>query len=79
MNKLTDFELITHEEYNKLDDPNFIGQTRVIDNKYYMCWVTKDGRLVKTESTLIPKELLKETFNEETFKRSSEQLKNLEV
>jgi hypothetical protein len=44
-----------------------------------MCWVTKDGRFVKTESTLIPKELLKETFNEETFKRSSEQLKNLEV
>lgn len=50
--KLEDFKLITNEEYSKLVDPKFEGQTRCDENNmYYMCW-SSEGVLYKTHNKL---------------------------
>jgi hypothetical protein len=51
--KLEDYELITSDQYDLLVDPQFEGQTRVVDNIYYMCW-SSNGKLYKTQSKLNP-------------------------
>jgi hypothetical protein len=49
---LEDCKLITGEEYCKLKDPKFKGQTRLDANKqYYMCWES-EGVMYKTLNTL---------------------------
>jgi len=52
--KHTDYELISFEEFNKLDNPEFIGQTTITNNIYYMVWKCKNGKTVKTKNHLIP-------------------------
>jgi hypothetical protein len=43
--KLEDCELINNEDYCKLTNPEFIGQTRVDkDRMYYMIW--KDNNIL---------------------------------
>jgi hypothetical protein len=41
--KLEDCKLITNIEYSDLTNPEFIGQTRLDENKgYYMVWKSND-------------------------------------
>lgn len=50
--KLEDCQLISASEYLKLEQPEFIGQTRLSkDNTYYMVW-RSNGKLYKTFNTL---------------------------
>ena len=49
---LDECKLITSEEYCKLNDPEFVGQTRVDENDmYYMVWKS-EGVLYKTHNCL---------------------------
>ena len=49
---LNDCELITSSQYCKLENPEFIGQTRIQeDNTYYMVWKC-NNKLYKTQNTL---------------------------
>lgn len=50
----SDFTLITSAEYVALEGLEFLGQTRVVDNIFYTCWQTPDGRKVKVEQELVP-------------------------
>ena len=50
--KLSDCTLITGAEYMKLEDPEFMGQTRMnAECQYYMVWKC-EGVLYKTFNTL---------------------------
>jgi hypothetical protein len=47
-----EYILITNAEYYELDNPEFIGQTRVDENNmYYMFWKS-NGVLYKTHNKL---------------------------
>jgi hypothetical protein len=49
---LDEAELISGEQYLKLESPEFIGQTRMDkDNRYYMVWKS-EGLLYKTLNKL---------------------------
>ena len=50
--KLSEFKLITSAQYMELDNPIFIGQTRLNENNdYYMCWEC-NGVKYKTKQNL---------------------------
>jgi hypothetical protein len=49
--KLSDLTLITGDEYMKLKNPEFVGQTTVKEGMYYMCW-RSEGKLFKTHNKL---------------------------
>jgi len=50
--QLDDCELITSLQYCELENPEFIGQTKLQqDNTYYMIWKC-NNKLYKTKNTL---------------------------
>ena len=50
--KLEDFTEVSGEDWMKLSDPEFVGQTRPAEEGiYWMCW-KHDGKLYRTKNSI---------------------------
>ncbi len=58
MNTIDQYTPITIFDYMKLVNPTWEGQTRVDDNHCWQCWLTADGRRVRTQGQNVPDSLL---------------------